>query len=175
MKLLTLPLLLCAMIALSTAADADEGHDVNKREAEEEKQLNKRSPYCPGGWARHGRRCFFYFSHALTWAQAERTCQVYGGNLASVHNVKHFKWLHRYVHSKTHSRTVVWIGGYNIPQYGYWFWSDGKPFRYASWCAGHPVNNGIQNCIRLSDTGCSRCMDTANCFYQHPFVCVRRK
>ncbi|XP_072232976.1 ladderlectin-like, partial [Leuresthes tenuis] len=121
MKFLTWAFLLLAMVALSRAAEEEEEEESSKdaeeqreqgslnkimsnclvlleekeagnsTETEGEKHVVKRALRCPGGWRRYGRRCFRYFPRRYTWAQAERYCQVYSGNLASVHNLHEFR------------------------------------------------------------------------------------
>ncbi|ROI52182.1 Galactose-specific lectin nattectin [Anabarilius grahami] len=41
---------------------------------------------CPPGWSAFGLKCAKFFPQTLDWLSAEKYCQTFGGNLASVHS-----------------------------------------------------------------------------------------
>ncbi|XP_038164152.1 type-2 ice-structuring protein-like [Cyprinodon tularosa] len=207
MKLLTLSFLLCALLALSLAADAknesgtkeavskepdneetapeedeSEEEDAAPEEAEqtesdadqsEKSHMVKRATSCPSGWTKYGSRCYLYVAASYTWAQAEQYCVARGGNLPSVRSSTEYNWLGSYIYSRTRSYGMTWIGGSDAQQERYWFWSDGTPFRYNSWCSGMPRTSSSYNCLVMNYSAC-RCWLDYPCTYRYPFVCVRK-
>ncbi|XP_062300968.1 ladderlectin-like [Scomber scombrus] len=167
MKMLTVCVLLCAMMALATAQSGPE----------EQTDLVKRTCRCPCGWTRIRGRCFRYIPYCKRWADAEKYCRCLGGNLASIHNRCEYRAIQRLIRCTTHSwHTVAWIGGHDAVQARTWRWSDGTRFSYRHWCRGEP-NNGAcrgQHCLQINYSGC-RCWDDDNCMKKKPFVCVRRR
>ncbi|XP_072232974.1 galactose-specific lectin nattectin-like [Leuresthes tenuis] len=146
MKFLTWSFLLLAMVALSRAAAA-----AGTTEAPEKEKTNEKGEL---------------FS---------KYCQVYSGNLASVQNLYEFRAIQGVAYGRNPQGPAAWIGGSAAEQNGYWFWSDGSRFRYASWCRGKPKNRSGQECIRLNFKNCkTRCMDDANCRSRNPFICARK-
>uniref|UniRef100_A0A3Q0SDB1 C-type lectin domain-containing protein n=1 Tax=Amphilophus citrinellus TaxID=61819 RepID=A0A3Q0SDB1_AMPCI len=124
------------------------------------------------GWTTHGNRQYRYFPHHVTWAQAQRFCESQNANLASVRNLGEYQAIQRVIYRATFNYVPAWIGGSDK---GYWFWSDGTPFRYANWCRGEPNNVwGMEHCLHMNWTG-NRCMNDIPCHNQYPFVCVRKR
>ncbi|XP_024656601.2 galactose-specific lectin nattectin [Maylandia zebra] len=159
MKLLTVSTLLCAMVALGTAA---RGHHVEKRAAS-----------CPGGWTQYGNRCFLYNNDQMTWAQAQRICRNMNANLASVHSYDEYQFIRRVISSATHESGLTWIGGSDGQQEGYWFWIDGTSFTFTQWCRGEPNNHrGNEHCLLVNFSG-SKCWNDGTCDSRFPFICVK--
>ncbi|XP_040887724.1 macrophage mannose receptor 1-like [Toxotes jaculatrix] len=192
MKMLTVSLLVCAMMALSRAAADPEEEPGNMAERsveavpeeepgnvteasaqEENSHLVKRSTRCPHGWTRYGRRCFYYFPTTRTWAQAEKTCQSMNANLASVHNIQEYHKIQRMIQSRTHEYKEAWIGGSDAQEEGTWLWSDGSRLNYLNWCSGQPDNFFSQHCLKMNYSG-HKCWDDDWCDYRRPFVCARK-
>ncbi|MEQ2271043.1 hypothetical protein XENORESO_020587 [Xenotaenia resolanae] len=192
MKILTLPLVLFALLALSKAADPLVKSGTEKTVPEQPGKVNpppqglagnvmdasgknvaKRATSCPGGWTFYNHHCYLYISAAYTWAQAENYCVSQGGNLASVHSSTEYDWLKSFIYSRTYSHPLIWIGGSDAQQEGNWFWSDGSRFSYKSWCSGMPRTNNGFNCILMNYSDC-KCWLDYSCSYQSPFVCVRK-
>ncbi|XP_038124083.1 ladderlectin-like [Cyprinodon tularosa] len=191
MKLLTLSFLLCALLALSlaaepeneeTAPEVDESEDAAPEEEEEtesdadqseKSHVVKRATSCPRGWTKYGSRCYLYVGISYPWAQAERFCIARGGNLASVRSSTEYNWLRSYIYSRTRSYKNTWIGGSDAQQERYWFWSDGTPFRYQSWCRGMPRTSSRHSCLVMNYSAC-RCWMDYLCIQRYPFVCVRK-
>ncbi|XP_031592033.2 ladderlectin-like [Oreochromis aureus] len=166
MKLVVVSALLCAMLALITAADPPAKQHVEKR------------TYCTcarySGWTKYGNRNYRYINTPMTWAQAQRYCQYMNANLASVHNLWEYRMIQRVIYYATHTYKTTWIGGSDAQQEGYWFWIDGTRFRYAFWCRGEPNNlHRREHCMHMNFTG-SKCMNDIPCNYRYPFVCVRK-
>ncbi|XP_035985639.1 type-2 ice-structuring protein [Fundulus heteroclitus] len=196
MKMLTLPILLCALLALSSTADAQDvsgtkepvpeqtvdeipapeapllGEAGNDTDASG-KSVAKRATSCPGGWTLYRSRCFLYVSASYYWAQAENYCVSLGGNLASVHSSVEHEWLRNFIYGRTRNYPLTWIGGSDGEQERMWFWSDGSRFSYNSWCPGMPRTTTSYNCIAMNNSAC-RCWSDLPCSHRYPFVCVRK-
>nr|XP_033466216.1 ladderlectin-like [Epinephelus lanceolatus] len=160
MKMLAVPLFVCAMMALTRAAA--ERHEV------------KRSTCCPSDWSEIHGRCFRYVPTAMSWAKAEKNCQSIGGNLASVHSLKEYQEIQRLIVAAGHHHQLSWIGGTDAPGEGVWLWSDGSEFTYLHRSDGQPDNLGRkQHCIQMN-FGAKKRWDDLNCLNRLPFVCARK-
>lgn len=176
MKLLTVSVLVCSMMALAGAAALQEAEKDNETEAiiqEEEHHVDKRSTSCPDHWTEYNGRCFLYIPRTLTWAQAERNCLSMGANLASIHGTREYHEIKRMILDRTHGSPETWIGGSDSQEEGVWFWSDGTPFAYSYWCRGEPNNYGNQHCIQMN-FGDDNCWDDFQCDARRSSVCAKK-
>uniref|UniRef100_A0A8P4KJ53 C-type lectin domain-containing protein n=1 Tax=Dicentrarchus labrax TaxID=13489 RepID=A0A8P4KJ53_DICLA len=154
MKMLTVSLLVCAMMAWTTAAG--------------------NSPIaCPTGWTGYNDRCFIYIPTEMTWADAEKNCQDRGGNLASVHSFEEHQAIQGMILILTQAYPLTWLGGYDAVQEGAWFWSDGTRFQFNFWDEGQPDNRANAHCM-LMNFGDQKKYDDQPCSYTKPFVCARK-
>ncbi|XP_070849386.1 type-2 ice-structuring protein-like [Chaetodon trifascialis] len=154
--MLTVTLLVCAMMALSSAAG--------------DNPIVKRST-CPRGWTALNGRCFIYVPTPMTWTQAERYCLNLGGHLASVHNFWEYHEIQTMIKIRTHSYPQTWLGGYIVAQEGVWFWTDGTPNKFTYWAAGQPNKYG--HCLAMN-YGDQKKFDDQPCYYRWPFVCAKK-
>ncbi|GLD73436.1 ladderlectin-like isoform X1, partial [Lates japonicus] len=193
MKMLTVSLLVCALMALTRAAVVPEAEPVDRTEPsvqevvpeaepvdktepsvqEEESESMEPYSFCPSGWTGFDGRCFLYVPTAMTWANAEKHCQGYGGNLASVHSFVEHHEIQGMILRATQGFPATWLGGCDAAQEGTWFWSDGTPFRFSFWASGQPNNYGSSNCLQMN-YGAERKFDDERCSYSRPFVCARK-
>ncbi|XP_028420053.1 ladderlectin-like isoform X2 [Perca flavescens] len=173
MKVLIVSLLVCAMMALTTAAEAEPGQKIEPLVQEGKSHIVEKSSSCPRGWTRYNGRCFLYVPTAMTWANAERNCQSLGGNLASVHNIQEYHEIQRLIVKTSFESKETWIGGSDAQQNDIWLWSDGSRFIYVNWCRGEPNNNrGSQHCLKMN-YGEGNCWDDFECYTHYPFVCSK--
>uniref|UniRef100_A0A669B5R9 Ladderlectin n=1 Tax=Oreochromis niloticus TaxID=8128 RepID=A0A669B5R9_ORENI len=142
MKLLTVSVLLCAMMALIIAAE--EGGTEAK--APEEHLVEKRALCHWCHWIRFGNRYYRYFPYHLDWAHAQRHCQSMHANLASVRNLREYRVIQRVIYRATHSYPITWLGGSDAQKEHHWFWIDGTPFRFTHWCCREPNNARHNEC-----------------------------
>ncbi|XP_039678903.1 galactose-specific lectin nattectin-like isoform X2 [Perca fluviatilis] len=177
MKVLIVSLLVCALMALTTAAavpEAEPGQKIEPLVQEGKSHIVERSSSCPRGWTRYSGRCFLYVPTAMTWSNAERNCQSLGGNLASVHNVQEYQEIQRLIVKTTFESKETWIGGSDAQQDSIWLWSDGSHFIHVNWCRGLPDNyQGRQHCLQMN-YGEGKCCDDVECFTLRPFVCSKK-
>ncbi|XP_034532341.1 type-2 ice-structuring protein-like isoform X2 [Notolabrus celidotus] len=196
MKILAVSALLCAMMALTTAAavaeadpeDAEtaavpeeEPEDAQGAVPEEESEDEQaeldvvKRTHCHSGWKLIGHRYFFYVAQHLTWAQAEKKCVSLGGHLASVHSQWEYHQIRSLIKAQSHGHPAAWVGGTDSCQEGVWRWSDGSCFDFKQWCRGEP-NNGLgtnQDCLQINFS-CNKCWDDLWCHHRRPSVCVRK-
>ncbi|XP_076581411.1 ladderlectin-like [Chaetodon auriga] len=156
--MLTVTLLVCAMMALTSAAG--------------DNPVVKRST-CPSGWTHYDGRCFIYIPTSMTWTHAEKHCQSQGGNLASVHSFQEYHEIQSMINIRTHSYPLTWIGGYDATQEGVWFWSDGTPFKFYYWDVGQPDNYKNSHCL-VMNFGDKKKFDDQLCGNRRPFVCAKK-
>ncbi|XP_030285702.1 type-2 ice-structuring protein-like isoform X2 [Sparus aurata] len=164
MKMLTVSLLVCAIMALTRAADVPTGEpDLNSGpEAvptgepdlnsgpEGNSDIAEVAPSCPGNWTRYNDSCFFYVPSHMTWADAEKHCQTLGGNLASVHSFDEQHAIQSMIQRLTLGFPETWLGGYDATQEGTWFWSDGTDFSYTFWATGEPDDSRDADCLLMN-------------------------
>ncbi|XP_039677801.1 ladderlectin-like [Perca fluviatilis] len=171
-------LLVCALMALTTAAavpEAEPGQKIGPLVQEGRSHIVEKSLSCPRGWTRYNGRCFLYVpTRAMTWAKAERDCQSLGGNLESVHNIQEYQEIQKLIATTSHESKETWIGGSNAQEDSIWLWSDGSRFIYVNWCAAEPDNyQGRQHCLQMNYSD-GKCCDDVECFALHPFVCSKK-
>ncbi|XP_005754320.1 type-2 ice-structuring protein-like isoform X1 [Pundamilia nyererei] len=168
MKLLTVSALLCAMVALTTAAEArDEVEGLMPPAKSHVVKRSPRSPCCPGGWTKYGHRCFFFNSTVASWADAEKSCKSMRAHLASVRNIKEYREIQRLTGKKE-----SWIGGTDASKEGKWLWSDETCFTYKKWCFREPNNDRNQDCLQIN-RGVFKCWDDMWCDAHLPSVCAK--
>uniref|UniRef100_A0A8C6LJM4 C-type lectin domain-containing protein n=1 Tax=Nothobranchius furzeri TaxID=105023 RepID=A0A8C6LJM4_NOTFU len=126
---------------------------------------------CPPGWTWYEGRCYLFVDSAKDWADAEKYCNLFGGNLASYHSEDDYNFIRHLIYRAAHSDRQSWVGGNDAVQDCTWFWSDGSNFDYTNWGRGEPDNRGgNQKCMDINKNG----MDFVNdvdCSRLNPFVC----
>ncbi|KAL4007832.1 hypothetical protein ACER0C_001684 [Sarotherodon galilaeus] len=183
MKVLTVPLLVCTMMALAQPAQLSHrapetaGSDDSSNGGGESSDTSEDAPdaagrRCPYGWKRYRKRCFLFVSQPLSWAQAQKNCEQMNANLASVHCRKEHKFIRRLIFRATRQRKPTWLGGSNAKN-GYWFWIDGTQFRYTNWCPGQPSNYYYEQCLQMNFGG-HKCWDDAYCTKLLSSVCAKK-
>ncbi|XP_039659382.1 type-2 ice-structuring protein-like isoform X2 [Perca fluviatilis] len=176
--MLTVSLLVCAMMALATADDVASSNSTsnvsnNSSSNADDASSYEAGPACPASWMKYNDRCFLYVPRELDWSDAEKNCQSFKGNLASVHSIEEYHFIQMIIKQQTHGYPMTWIGGHDSPKNNVWFWSDGRPFYFTFWCAGQPNNSGgNQGCIRMN-AGEHNCWDDFMCSGKLPSVCAR--
>uniref|UniRef100_A0A3Q1JZW3 C-type lectin domain-containing protein n=1 Tax=Anabas testudineus TaxID=64144 RepID=A0A3Q1JZW3_ANATE len=170
MKMLTVSLLVCAMMALTRAAGEKSNFSVIVHGGG-----STRAASCPSGWTAYNGRCFLYVPTEMTWADAEKNCLYHGGNLASVHSFEEHHVIQSMILKLTHAYPLTWIGGSDAQQEGTWFWSDGTAFRLQYWAPGQPNNLGSgQHCL-LMNFGDLKKFEDHHCSYRKASVCAKKQ
>ncbi|XP_036967732.1 type-2 ice-structuring protein-like isoform X2 [Acanthopagrus latus] len=169
-KMLTVSLLVCAMMALTRAA---EGEADSNSGPDGISTLAVIAPSCPDGWTSYNDHCFLYVPTTMTWANAEKHCQTQGGNLASVHSFEEHNAIQSMIQGQMMGYPLTWLGGYDATQEGTWFWSDGTPFTINYWAPGQPDNRANAHCL-LMNFGDEKKFDDQPCDYSKSFVCGKK-
>ncbi|XP_053190294.1 ladderlectin-like [Scomber japonicus] len=123
---------------------------------------------CLPEWVRYGTRCFKLLTTPKTWINAEKECNAFIANLASIHN----PWEHDFLYSlaKQTNQGIVWIGGSDAVKTSTWLWSDGSIFGgYTNWGSGEP-NGSQERCMEMNSQG----WNDQNCDDSRPFICGTR-
>ncbi|XP_073331713.1 type-2 ice-structuring protein-like [Pagrus major] len=173
MKMLTVSLLICAMLALTRAAAVPEEETGLTSGPEGYSGIVEVPTSCPEGWISYNDRCFLYVPTPMTWANAEKQCQTWGGNLASVHCFDEQHVIQSMLLRQTLTYPLAWLGGYDATQEGTWFWSDGTAFSFNYWSPGQPDNLANADCL-LMNFGGEKKFDDQPCDYLKPFVCAKK-
>ncbi|XP_072296915.1 macrophage mannose receptor 1b [Eucyclogobius newberryi] len=122
-------------------------------------------------WARNIASGAYYqinLESALTWAQAQTSCAQQSASLLSIRDPNEQAFVSVLLGSK---RAKVWVGLVQNPEHG-WQWTDGQPFRYLRWSAGHPKPNPGHNCAVL-DTSEEQKWESMTCEKQLGYICYK--
>ncbi|KAM6989317.1 LOW QUALITY PROTEIN: macrophage mannose receptor 1-like [Tautogolabrus adspersus] len=108
--------------------------------------------YCPvtskGDWNVHPTTGAYYqlnIQSALTWPQAETSCQQQGASLLSITDPHEQAYVTALLES---GGSKLWTGLILDPGRG-WKWSNGRPYRYMKWDSGHPLPDPGHNCAMV--------------------------
>ncbi|XP_061627193.1 lymphocyte antigen 75-like isoform X1 [Phyllopteryx taeniolatus] len=77
-------------------------------------------------------------------------CQLFGGNLASVHSDDENAFI------RTLTQGTTWLGGSNCQTTGAWLWMDGTQMLFRFWCPLKPDNDLTQCCLQTNTGGGKR-------------------
>ncbi|KAM9426295.1 ladderlectin-like isoform 2-T3 [Pholidichthys leucotaenia] len=178
MKLLIISGLLCAVMALITAAALPEEDSMDETEAANEKdhdivKRSKRS--CPCGWKQYYGRCYLYVPKRMTWRNAQAHCASMNANLASVRCTKEYNFVRQLTRNAARYDQLCWIGGTDAKKEGAWKWSDGSRFTYGKWCWNEPNNyRRRKDCLQMNFKKSGRkCWNAAFCGLSYPSVCTK--
>ncbi|XP_068460374.1 ladderlectin-like [Clinocottus analis] len=157
MKMLTVSLLVCALMALAAASDVTQPEPILQG-------------LCPDNFFYYNGRCFRFFPDLLPWAEAEENCMNMSANLASVHSRDEDVFIYSMIKERDASNPESWIGGSDCQQDNVWLWSNGKKFVHTNW--GTTILPGYKHgCIVVND-GAKFRWDARECSELRPYVCA---
>ncbi|XP_074495650.1 type-2 ice-structuring protein-like isoform X2 [Sebastes fasciatus] len=180
MKMLTVSLLVCALMALAATQD-DVVEPSQAPEATDEPGTD-----APDGTAAPDNsteaqaveffpfqcRLYGFVATPMTWATAEKHCQTMGANLASVHSKDEYQYLLQFT-KQNNGNQETWLGGSDCHKEGEWLWSDGSVFEHTEWCDGRPDDEcHVLNCLQMN-YGVDFCWDDNKCSATRSFVCAK--
>ncbi|XP_077412240.1 lithostathine-1-alpha-like [Vanacampus margaritifer] len=126
---------------------------------------------CPKGWTRLDNRCYIYQGDQRTFVDAERVCNILGGNLVSLNNpLEGFFTIGLLLNSGTDETQENWIGLHDALVDGDYIWTDGtqvdldflqKYFRFRP--------DGIGDCVHFE----GRALTDGPCTEEFGYVCSR--
>ncbi|XP_014899448.1 macrophage mannose receptor 1-like isoform X1 [Poecilia latipinna] len=143
--------------------------------ATETKYQHEQWGYCPSSSTEHWNRNIvtgaYYqvnMQSALTWAQADASCKQQAAFLVSIVDPIEKAFITGLTGT---GRNKLWIGLSLGTEHG-WQWTDGKPFRYMKWDAGHPLPNPGHNCALL-DTAGQFSWQSSTCTKKLGYICYK--
>jgi len=119
--------------------------------------------------------CYEFFDDLVAWVDAEESCLVWGGHLASVESSGENSFLNSWpgaVSGPAANGPGIWLGGTDAEDDGEFVWPDGTALDFDAFAPSQPDNGIGVDCIekRNDPTGLwsdQRCTD------QRPYVCER--
>merc|ERR1719259_698210 len=94
----------------------------------------------------HTNMCYMFHGSGEEWTQARKSCQLKGGELASILDKETNNFLRKV------AKIVTWIGGYRLQNADSWHWSDGSIWDWENWQKGKQNNfNGNQEHVSMND------------------------
>ncbi|MEQ2265277.1 hypothetical protein XENORESO_004745, partial [Xenotaenia resolanae] len=143
--------------------------------ATETKYEHERWGYCPTSSTEHWNRNIvteaYYqvnMQSALTWVEADTSCKQQAASLVSIVDPVEKAFITGLTGTR---RNKLWIGLVSNSEHG-WHWTDGKPFRYLKWDAGHPLPNPGHNCALL-DTAGQFSWQSSSCTKKLGYICYK--
>ncbi|XP_057686392.1 galactose-specific lectin nattectin-like [Corythoichthys intestinalis] len=122
---------------------------------------------CPKGWTRLDHRCFIYQDDRREFADAEKVCQVIGGNLASIHSTLEYTVVLEMIKEASDSSDDVWIGLHESIEEKAFFWTDGSSVDFTTF--NDNVTSG--DCVEIEFQDGQ--WDNDSCYDRNRFVCAR--
>ncbi|XP_061828746.1 lithostathine-1-alpha-like [Nerophis lumbriciformis] len=128
----------------------------------------KKEVCCPTGWTQKDEHCYIYKAEKRTFSDAERICNLIGGNLGSIRTPVENAVVFQLV--KKGGGDEAWIGLHDALKSENYLWTDGTPFVYENFATG--AASGSDKCVVI---------ETANdgqwkgepCGDDEPYVCIR--
>lgn len=116
---------------------------------------------CKSGWSYFGGICYSTSQSCKNWTEAQKTCQAYSANLASVRSQEENVYLqHRMNGAKG------WIGLNDRGSEGTFVWADNQANDFTYWATNQPNNFNNEDCVHTlgvkhsflwNDVGCDAC------------------
>ena len=109
----------------------------------------------------------FQTNTTINWDDAQSSCVIWGGNLASITSQQENDFLHL---RTPYSAINCWIGLTDRDRTnGDYTWIDGEQFIYNNWTSGAPVNTTSDDCARAKINGSAEwnsfnCSNTTSCY-----------
>ncbi|XP_072045026.1 uncharacterized protein [Amphiura filiformis] len=129
--------------------------------------------YCDADWIAFEDYCYYMDAvQKMPYDEASNYCQILGGNLTSIHNLKEQSFhMEQFVDPIGEG---LWIGLHDITNEGHFQWIDGSALNYIYWDPGQPddwQNVGLgEDCAHLTTWG--RWNDRA-CVASLGFICKK--
>uniref|UniRef100_A0A8R1DJT9 C-type lectin domain-containing protein n=1 Tax=Caenorhabditis japonica TaxID=281687 RepID=A0A8R1DJT9_CAEJA len=109
-------------------------------------------PSCDQGWTYFAPTNFCYrVFHQAKWDDAEASCVILGGHLASVHSELENTFINNIAScgmKEGHPEQLAWIGMHQVGQD--WVWTDGTSSDYFNWAPKQPDHPGKELCVQTA-------------------------
>ncbi|XP_054654892.1 ladderlectin-like [Dunckerocampus dactyliophorus] len=129
-------------------------------------QRDNRDGYCPKGWTQLDDLCYILQEEPRSFADAERLCNILGGNLASITSALNNAVVYQLLVARDELK--AWIGLSDAVQENTFFWNDGKLFGFDNFGPDEP--KGVGDCVLIYISGQWYDCDCAD---EYPYVCIR--
>nr|XP_057907722.1 neurocan core protein-like [Doryrhamphus excisus] len=128
---------------------------------------------CPKGWTQYQDYCYIYQDYNRAFADAERVCQLFHGNLVSIcDEVENAVILQLIRDHNDGNLTDTWIGLHDTLEEGDYLWTDGTFLRFDDFgVLPTPPEADGNDCVEIEDFDGR--WDDDNCTDLNPYVCIR--
>uniref|UniRef100_A0A3Q2YLQ8 C-type lectin domain-containing protein n=1 Tax=Hippocampus comes TaxID=109280 RepID=A0A3Q2YLQ8_HIPCM len=126
--------------------------------------------YCPKGWTRLNDRCFIFQHDQRTFADAERICNILGGNLASINNALENQVIIEIIREGAGVFEETWIGYHDTLLEGNLVWTDGSSGTFSDFEPGVP--EPLEDCVDIETP--SEMWHEHVCDDLSPYVCAKK-
>jgi hypothetical protein len=126
---------------------------------------------CTGKLFSSGDYEYCAYRAGMDWQGARKSCEVNGGNLASILDDEENSSIFNYLGSSWGYSGHLWIGFSDEAQEGNYKWINGEPVNHGNWCTGEPNNAGKEgeDCAHFSTM--LNCWNDLNCSAQLGYLC----
>ncbi|XP_023932374.1 macrophage mannose receptor 1 [Lingula anatina] len=115
--------------------------------------------------------CYQFNVDTLSWAEAQRQCEINNGYLASIASLHEQQYITARVQSIPNMR-FYWLGGNDAMYDNSWEWTDGSPFAFFNWEAGQPYATKYGHCVEI-DASKGTWRDE-NCSRRQGYICKKK-
>merc|ERR1712042_21805 len=111
------------------------------------------------------RRAFKLHNTKKNWQDAQKKCQMEGGNLVTADTPK----INNILKPK---KKLMWIGASDLETEGTFVWTNGKKLSYTSWGPNEPNGREKENCVEVN-WGKPGLWNDKSCRVSRAFMCER--
>ncbi|XP_077600576.1 galactose-specific lectin nattectin-like [Stigmatopora nigra] len=131
---------------------------------------HKKDNDCPRGWTRLGCNCYIYQEDKRCFSDAEKVCNILGGNLVSIHSALENAVVLELIRAGTTEPETSWIGLHDaINKDEDFIWTDGTLEDFSTF-NGNPLSSD-ENCVEISHS--DGCWEDASCDVLLSYVCIK--
>ncbi|XP_061678936.1 ladderlectin-like [Syngnathoides biaculeatus] len=124
---------------------------------------------CPKDWTQLDSYCYIYQDEVRDFADAERVCQILGGNLVSIHSDLENAVVVQVAAADENDATEIWIGLFDTLEEDDFIWTDGSLEDFTNFLTNEP-NSANGDCVEAVLPGGG--WQTRECDDELPYVCI---
>ncbi|XP_061682946.1 alpha-N-acetylgalactosamine-specific lectin-like [Syngnathoides biaculeatus] len=127
--------------------------------------------FCPKGYTRLNDRCLIFEHEPRTFADAERVCNILGGNLVSIPNgVENAVIIELIRDGSGDDFKNTWNGYHDTLLEGNFVWSDGTAEDFTDFAPTQPDDTGNEDCVEIRAD--DEQWNDVDCTNENSFVCA---